>query len=79
MGVGALRVVDVKSEQQADDSRVWHVELSDPACSVRLRERRVETGRPLTCAATATGWMRLFDLIELTVPGAVDHRSRSSG
>ncbi|MCU1665810.1 MAG: hypothetical protein JWR58_5875 [Pseudonocardia sp.] len=79
MGVCALRVVDVKSEQQADDSRVWHVELSDPACSVRLRERRVETGRPLTCAATATGWMRLFDLIELTVPGAVDHRSRSSG
>ncbi|HET6259842.1 MAG TPA: sucrase ferredoxin [Pseudonocardia sp.] len=78
-GVDALRLVDVKSEQQADGSRVWHVELSDPACSVRLRERRVETGRPLTCAATAPGWMRLFDLIELTAPGAVDHRPRSSG
>jgi len=30
-----------------------------------LRERRVDTDRPLTCAATATGWMRVFDLLDV--------------
>ncbi len=64
-GVDALRPVDVVAEQQADGSPGWRVELADPACSVRLRERRVETGRPLTCAATVPGWMRVFELVEV--------------
>jgi hypothetical protein len=25
----------------------------------------VETGRPLTCAATVPGWMRVFELVEV--------------
>jgi hypothetical protein len=66
-GVDALGLVGISAEQFADGSSGWRVELADPGCTVRLRERRVETGRPLTCAATVTGWMRVFDLVELEV------------
>jgi hypothetical protein len=66
-GVDALRLVAVSAEQHADGSSGWRVELADPGCTVWLRERRVETGRPLTCAATLPGWMRVFDLVDLTV------------
>lgn len=72
LGVDALRLVDVVAEQQADGSPGWRVELADPDCSVRLRERRVETGRPLTCAATTPGYMRVFELVEVT-PAATAH------
>ena len=30
-----------------------------------IAERRVDAGRPLTCAATNPGWMREFDLLAL--------------
>ena len=72
LGVDALRLVDVVAEPQADGSPGWRVELADPDCSVRLRERRVETGRPLTCAATTPGYMRVFELVEVT-PAATAH------
>ncbi|MEU6131647.1 sucrase ferredoxin [Saccharopolyspora sp. NPDC047091] len=60
-GVDALRPVGV----EPDGDGGWRVSLADPAIAVRLRERWVPTGRPLTCAATAPGRMRLFDLLEL--------------
>lgn len=60
-GVDALRVVGLSS-----DAVRWRVELTDPGCVVELDERRVEAGRPLTCAAVAPGWMRVFDLVSLT-------------
>jgi hypothetical protein len=56
-GVDALRVTDVTS----GGSR-WSVRFADPDCTVVLRERRVAADRPLTCAATAPGWMRVFDV-----------------
>lgn len=55
-GVDALRIVEATS----DGSR-WRVRFADPGCTVLLRERRVDTARPLTCSATAPGWMRVFD------------------
>jgi hypothetical protein len=61
-GVDALRPVDAVP---AGDT--WHVRFTDPEVTVALRERRIETGRPLTCAATAPGWMRVFDLLEVTL------------
>lgn len=57
-GVDALRLADAV----ADDD-LWTVRFRDPDVSVVLRERRVDTGRPLTCAATAPGWMRVFDVV----------------
>lgn len=60
-GVDALRVAGLTS-----DGMRWRVELRDPDCVVELDERRVEAGRPLTCAAVAPGWMRVFDLVSLT-------------
>ena len=63
IGVDALRPLAARS----DGAGHWHVELADPGCTVVLRERLVETGRPLTCAATAPGRMRVFDLVELSV------------
>jgi len=62
LGVDALRPVGTKA---AGDGG-WHVELADPDCTVVLRERVVDTGRPLTCAATAPGHMRTFDLLDIT-------------
>lgn len=55
-GVDALRLVDATA-----DGDLWTVRFRDPDISVVLRERRVDTGRPLTCAATAPGWMRVFE------------------
>jgi hypothetical protein len=63
VGVDALRPLAARS----DGAGHWHVELADPSCTVVLRERLVETGRPLTCAANAPGRMRVFDLVDLSV------------
>lgn len=60
-GVDDLRLVCDVAGHEAD----WHVELAGPDCTVLLRERWVDTGRPLTCAATSPGRMRVFDLVEL--------------
>lgn len=60
-GVDDLHLVSA----EPDGDEGWRVELAEPACTVRLRERWVETGRPLTCAATSPGHMRIFDLVEL--------------
>ncbi|GAA3357493.1 sucrase ferredoxin [Saccharopolyspora gregorii] len=60
-GVDELRPVAVEPDGDAG----WRVELADPDVAVRLRERWVATGRPLTCAATAPGRMRVFDLLDL--------------
>jgi hypothetical protein len=67
VGVDALRPVHIAAEEQPGGV-LWRVELTDPDCSVVLRERIVATGRPLTCAATAPGRMRVFDLVKLTGP-----------
>jgi hypothetical protein len=55
-GVDALHLVDATA-----DGDLWTVRFRDPDVSVVLRERRVDTGRPLTCSATAPGWMRVFE------------------
>ncbi|WP_243794656.1 sucrase ferredoxin [Saccharopolyspora gloriosae] len=60
-GVDALGVIGA----EPDGETGWRVELAEPACTVLLRERWVATGRPLTCAATSPGRMRVFDLVEL--------------
>lgn len=57
-GVDALQLVDATA-----DGYRWTVRFRDPDIVVVLRERRVATGRPLTCAATAPGWMRVFDQV----------------
>jgi hypothetical protein len=66
-GVDALRPTSVMEVAPAR----WRVVLADPDCVVQLVERRVAAGRPLTCAATAPGWMREFELlaIESRMPG----------
>jgi hypothetical protein len=45
----------------------WLVRLSAPDAdlAVRVRERRVDTGRRLTCSAVAVGSVRTFELVEL--------------
>jgi hypothetical protein len=60
--VDALQPVDANP---ADG--VWHVRFADPEVTVVLRERRVDTDRALTCAATSPGWMRVFDLLDVTL------------
>jgi hypothetical protein len=60
--VDGLRVVDVAAGPGRDE---WRVELSDPSCTVRLREQHVQVDRPLTCATSAPARMRLFDLVDL--------------
>lgn len=60
-GTDALRVVAVTP----DSGGGWLVTLAEPDCTVLLRERRLDPHRPLTCAATSPGWMRVFDLVEL--------------
>lgn len=62
-GVDDLRVVSVR----APGPGRWEVVLADPGVVVELAERRVAAGRPLTCAAVSPGWMRVFDLITVTV------------
>jgi len=64
-GVDGLRLVHVTRDALPDGGTDWHVELADPDCSVLLRERFVDTGRPLTCAATNPGRMRVFELQKL--------------
>lgn len=59
LGVDALRAVSATELGPSG----WRVALADPDCVVELTERRVDPGRPLTCAATAPGWMRVFDLM----------------
>jgi len=65
-GVDDLRLVDVVRDDLPDGGTDWHVELADPGCSVLVRERYVDTGRPLTCAATAPGRTRVFDVRKLS-------------
>jgi hypothetical protein len=62
-GVDDLRVVSVT----APGPDRWSVVLADPEVVVELAERRVAAGRPLTCAAAAPGWMRVFDVITVAV------------
>ena len=62
--VDALRVVDVVAGPGAGE---WRVEMVDPGCTVRVRERHVVVDRPLTCASSAPARMRLFDLVDLRV------------
>lgn len=64
-GVDAL----VPAGVRGDGPGTWTVAFADPAVTVTLKELRVETGRPLTCAATAPGWMRVFDLVGVA-PGS---------
>jgi hypothetical protein len=66
-GVDAL----VPAEVRVDGPGSWRVSFGDPAATVVLRERRVDTGRPLTCAATAPGWMRVFDLVDVELGAEV--------
>jgi hypothetical protein len=66
-GANALWVVEVTRDDLPDGGTDWHVELADPDCSVLLHERSVPAGRPLTCAATAPGRLRVFDLRKLRV------------
>jgi hypothetical protein len=61
-GVDALRPVDASPAEAG----AWCVRFTDPEVTVVLRERRVDTDRRLTCAATAAGWLRVFDLLDVT-------------
>lgn len=63
-GVDALAPVEVRDE----GSGTWRVTLAEPSATVVLRQRQVDAGRPLTCAATKPGWMRVFDLVEIALP-----------
>jgi hypothetical protein len=63
-GVDAL----VPTAVRGDGPGTWSVAFADPDVTVTLKELRVDTGRPLTCAATAPGWMRVFDLVDVA-PG----------
>jgi hypothetical protein len=67
-GVDALRPVHVAADDlpAQPGTTAWRVELADPGCSVLLHERTVPAGRPLTCAATAPGRLRVFDLVKIT-------------
>ena len=59
LGVDALPPVVTT----ALDGGRTRVVFTDPDCAVTLAERRVDAGRPLTCAASRAGWMRVFDLV----------------
>jgi hypothetical protein len=60
-GVDAL----VPTGVRVDEPGSWRVTFADPDVVVVLTERRVDTGRPLTCAATVPGWMRVFELVDV--------------
>lgn len=45
----------------------WRVTFTEPDATVLLRERKETADRPLTCAATAPGWLRLFDVVDVAV------------
>jgi hypothetical protein len=59
------------AEVRVDGPGSWRVAFNDPGATVVLQERRVDTGRPLTCAATAPGWMRVFDLVDVELGAEV--------
>ncbi len=61
--VDALRPVELTDE----GAGTWLVRFTDPEVRVALRERRVAADRPLTCAATVPGWMRVFDLLDVAL------------
>ena len=65
LGVDALRLVHSAHDEQPGDVVSWQIELAEPECSVVLRERTVPAGRPLTCAATKPGRLRVFDLVKI--------------
>ncbi len=67
LGVDALVPLDVRTVGPGS----WRVAFAAPAVTVVVDERRVEAGRPLTCAATTLGWMRVFDLVDLVVEAPV--------
>ena len=50
-----------------EDGGTWRVTFTRPDVTVVLRQRRVDTDRPLTCAATRPGWLRVFDVVAVTV------------
>jgi hypothetical protein len=78
-GVDDLRLVHVVRDDLPDGTTDWQVELAAPDCSVLLRERYVDTGRPLTCAAAAPGRMRVFDVRKLsTTPATHQGETRDS-
>ena len=60
-GVDGLVPVGARTDRPGS----WRVRFADPDVTVVLVERRVETGRALTCAATAPGWMRVFELVDV--------------
>ncbi|MCW2722104.1 sucrase ferredoxin [Pseudonocardia sp.] len=62
---GATAVDALEPVSVEPDGAAWVVRFRDPDVTVRLRERRVEAGRPLTCTATAPGWLRVFDLVDV--------------
>jgi hypothetical protein len=66
-GVDALVPVAVRSE----GTGTWRVAFAEPDVTVVLRQRQVDAGRPLTCAATRPGWMRLYDVVDAPVPPTV--------
>lgn len=61
--LGALGVDQLRPAAFTGDEARWEARFSDPPCRVHLTERRVDTGRPLTCQATRPGWMRVFDSV----------------
>ena len=65
-------------EARRDEAGAWHVRFADPDVTVVLRERRVDTDRGLTCAATAPGWMRIFDLIDVAAARPAPPRAAAS-
>jgi hypothetical protein len=65
--VDAVRPVDVQQLPAPANEPLWHVSFTDPRAAVVVRERRVLTDRRLTCAASAPGWLREFDLIDLVL------------
>jgi hypothetical protein len=66
-GVDDLRLVHTARDDLPDGRTEWHVELAAPDCSVLLRESESDAGRPLTCAATATGRLRGYELRKMRV------------
>jgi hypothetical protein len=64
-GVDGLRLVHADRDDRSDGTIDRHVVLAEPECSILLHERREAAGRPLTCAATAEGWMRVFDALKI--------------
>lgn len=62
-GVDGLRPLGAREEAPG----LWRVRFGEPDVTVVLRERRVDAEHRLTCAATKLGWMRVFDLVEITL------------